>query len=340
MKRIIILLTLFTGLIACKNQENEFPDFDYTTGYFPYQYPVRTLVLGNYIYDNTNDNNHKFLISAAMGGVYSNTKDRIFDFEVANSLCANVLFQSTKDTIRLMPPAYYTLSSPNRLVIPAGEVNGNIEVQLKDAFFDDPLAIKLGYVIPIRIVKATNLDSVLTGRSSKINPDPRVDAQWEIVPKNFTMFAVNFINPYHGMYLHRGTSLVKDGSATVLETNVYRTKYIVDNEIWSLVTTGKNQVTVQGNLRSTLIPGILKMNLTFANDGSCTITQAVGSVFTITGSGKFVNDADEWGNIKRDAIHINYQLTSGANTYSATDTLVVRDRAIKMQLYKPVVFTK
>ena len=339
MNKILIILMLCLGLIACSNQKNEFPDFAYTTGYFPYQYPVRTLVLGDYIYDNTNDNNHKFLISATMGGVYSNNKDRLFNIEVANSLCTNALFNTTSDTIRLMPPAYYTLSS-KQIKIPAGQVNGGIEVQLTDAFFNDPLAIKLGYVIPIRIVSVASLDSVLRGKPLIVNPDPRVDAQWTILPKDFTMFAVNFINPYHGMYLHRGVSLVKNVSATILETNVYRTPYIVNNEIWSLVTTGRNQVTVQGSMRSTLIPGTLKMNLAFATDGSCTITQATGSTFTITGSGKFMKDADEWGNEKRDAIYINYQLTSGTNTYSATDTLVVRDRAVIMQLYHPVVFTK
>ena len=40
MKNILIVLTLFAGLIGCTNQKNEFPDFAYTTGYFPYQYPV------------------------------------------------------------------------------------------------------------------------------------------------------------------------------------------------------------------------------------------------------------------------------------------------------------
>ena len=327
------------GLIACKNQMKEFPNFDYTTGYFPYQYPVRTLVLGDYIYDNTNDNNHKFVISAAMGGVYSNTQDRVFDIEVASSLCANALFASTNDTIKLLPPAYYTLSSTSKLVIPAGQVNGGIEVQLKDAFFDDPLAIKLGYVLPIRIVKAANLDSVLRGRSTKVNPDPRVAAQWDYLPKDFTMFAVKYINPYHGKYLHRGTSIVKDASSTVLETAVYRTQYVEKNEIWSLVTTGKNQVSVTGSLRSTIITGTLNMLLTFVDDGTCTITQNTGSAFTITGSGKFTADADEWGNKKRDAIHINYQLTNGVNTYSATDTLVIRDRAVKMEVYTPKVIT-
>ena len=49
-------------LISCQNQEIDFPDFDYTTGYFPYQYPIRTIILGDYIYDNSNDNNHEFVI--------------------------------------------------------------------------------------------------------------------------------------------------------------------------------------------------------------------------------------------------------------------------------------
>ena len=66
MKKISIIIVLFATLFACKNQDVDFPDFDYTAAYFPRQYPVRTLVLGNDIYDNTNDNNHKFLISARL----------------------------------------------------------------------------------------------------------------------------------------------------------------------------------------------------------------------------------------------------------------------------------
>ena len=84
------------------------------------------------------------------------------------ALCDNVKFASTNDTIRLLPPAYYTLSSPNKLIIPAGKVNGSIEVQLTDAFFNDPLAIKLGYVIPIRIVSVTNLDYCPSGKNNQI----------------------------------------------------------------------------------------------------------------------------------------------------------------------------
>ena len=340
MKNILVILTLVTGLIACKNEKIEFSDFDYTAGYFPYQYPVRTLVLGDYIYDNTNDNNHKFLISAAFGGVYSNKEDRVFTIEVAENLCDNVLFKSTNDIIRLLPPAYYTLSSSDKLVIPAGKFSGSIEVQLNDAFFNDPLAVKLSYVIPIRIVSATNIDSILRGKTTILNPDPRNPNDWDIIPKDFTMFAIKYINPYHGKYLHRGTSVVQDASSTVLETKVYRQKYNVDDELWSLVTTGKNKVTIAAILHSDIITGPLKMNLTFSDNGNCTIAQAAGSEFPISGSGKFMTDADEWGNEKRDAIYLNYKLTSGANTLSATDTLVIRDRAVVMETYSPVVIAK
>ena len=338
MKKVFSILTIVAALMGCESQEPEFPDFTYTAGYFPYQYPVRTLVLGDYIFDNTNDNNHKFLISAAMGGVYANTEERVFDIEVATSLCDNVLFSSTKDTIRLLPPQYYTLSSPNTLTIPAGEVNGNIAVQLTDAFFDDTLAYRLGYVIPIRIVGTNSLDSVLRGKSGFDNADPRIAALWDVQPKDFTMFAVNFINQYHGSYLHRGINVVKDAGSAVLEENVYHTKYVVDNPVVRMETTGRNQVTFETNSRSLLYPGVLKMDLVFADDGSCVITEAEGSDFPITGSGKFANDADEWGGEKRDAIHINYQFTAGADTFTATDTLVIRDRTIKMQLYTPQVY--
>ncbi len=340
MKKILVILTLVAGLIGCKNQDISFPDFEYTAGYFPYQYPVRTLVLGNYIFPNEIDNAHKFLISAAMGGVYENTQDRVFKIELAPTLCDNVRFSATGDTIRLMPQSYYTLSSTSQLTIPAGKVNGGIEVKLADAFFDDPRAIKLGYVIPVRIVSVSNLDTVLSGKTTKVNPDPRVDSNWDIVPKNYTMFAVKFINPYHGKYLHRGIAVVKNAANTVLETTSYRQRYPENNEVWSLATTSKNQVTVTGSLRSTLITGTLQMNLTFAANGSCTITQATGSTYTITGTGNFSADAESWGGEKRDAIFINYQLTSGANKYFATDTLAIRDRAVVMEVYKPVVYTK
>ena len=339
MKKILIILslTLAVSFYSCENQNVDFPDYNYTAGYFPYQFPVRTLVLGDYIYPNENDNNHKFLIYAAIGGVYENKAERILDIELAPELCNNVKFSAAGDPIQILPSEYYSLSSSSKLIIPEGQVNGYIEVQLTDAFFDDPLAIKLGYVVPIRITGAQNLDTILRGKTIKANPDPRITTDWTIVPKDYTMFAVKYINEYHGKYLHRGTAVTRDASSAVLDRQVYHNKYAEKNEIWSLVTTGKNSVTVSGNIRSSVIIGTLSMDLTFAGDNNCTIVQSATSPYTITGTGRFANGEEEWGGKKRDAIFISYQLTDGTNTYSATDTLAMRDRAVVLEVYKPVV---
>lgn len=339
MKKILSILILVAGLIACENQEISFQDFDYTAAYFPYQYPVRTLVLGEYIFPNENDNNHKFEIAAAFGGVYENTMDRIVNFELAPELCNNAEFPNG-NPILLMPQSHYALASNNQIIIPAGSINGRLEVQLTDAFFDDPLAIANNYVIPVRITGVTNLDSILRGKPVVAYPDPRKSGDWAIVPKDFTMFCVKFINPYHGKYLHRGTSVVKDATNAVLETTRYAAKFAEQNEIWSLVTTGRNEVAVTGSLRSGIISGQLRMKLNFADEGSCIITANTGSPYTITGTGAYVEDAEAWGGKDRDAIFISYQLSSGGNTYYATDTLAMRDKGVTLELFQPVVIAK
>ncbi|MDE5783422.1 MAG: DUF1735 domain-containing protein, partial [Prevotella sp.] len=77
---------------SCYNAEKEFPDNEGgTTAYFAYQDPVRTLVLGNDIYDNTLDNEHKCRIWATMGGAYKG-RDAVADIVVDESLCDNLWF--------------------------------------------------------------------------------------------------------------------------------------------------------------------------------------------------------------------------------------------------------
>lgn len=57
------------ALQACRNDSTDFDDFDYTTTYFSYQNPIRTLVLGNdENVDVTLDNAHKCQIYAVLGG--------------------------------------------------------------------------------------------------------------------------------------------------------------------------------------------------------------------------------------------------------------------------------
>ncbi len=251
MKKLLFILFVAAGVVSCENFDIEHPDFEYTSGYFPYQFPVRTLVLGDYIYDNTNDNAHKFVISAAMGGVYENKKDREFEIEVDDNLCRNILFTSGGDTIKALPRSYYTLSSSNKLVIPSGKLNGGVEVQLTDAFFNDPKAIKNTYVVPIRLKSSSDVDTILSGSSLVANSDIRIVSQWINAPKNFTMFAVKYINEYHGNYFHYGSSKVKDAAGTELETTTYSTQYVENNAVAKLTTTARYQVTLPTTFHST-----------------------------------------------------------------------------------------
>lgn len=333
--RLIIILML--GMLSCHNAEVDFPDFDYTTVYFPYQYPVRTLVLGDYILDNESDNNLKFLISARVGGMYTNDRDWSLDFEINEDLSKNIIYNG--DTLEMLPSQYFTLEPENTILIPKGEFSGGTEVQLTEAFLDDPLSVKIHYVIPLTIT-STNADSILSGYTLSTNPDPRISGNWSISPRNFTLFGIKYVNAYHGKYLHRGASVIKDAiSGSVIETIVYRQSYVEKDEVWSLTTTGRNEVTVTGVLRSSpSSPGNFIMKLNFNSNGGCTITNDVSSTFPVTGTGKFVHDGDEWGNEKRDVIHINYQVTQGTKIHTITDTLVFRDKDVRFEEFLPVVY--
>ncbi len=68
MKKIFLILTLAIGLFSCKNFDIDHPDFNYTSGFFPYQFPVRTLVLGDYIVVGDNEG-YLYWISQTTGKI-------------------------------------------------------------------------------------------------------------------------------------------------------------------------------------------------------------------------------------------------------------------------------
>jgi len=357
MKKIslLTLIILFSLIfVTCEQDEfRSFKDYDYTTVYFPYQYPVRTLILGNYpLADNTRDNELKFLISARMGGVYRNNSDVEVRYQIDESLVDNLQTNpnqwdgktvTTPDTLAVLPSRYYSLGAPeNTIIIPKGSYHGGVEVQLIQDFLDDPKAWTTHYVIPLRIT-STTADSVLSGKTTIPNADPRVLKDWEIAPKDFTIFGIKFINPYHGKYFHKGKSAISVEGSSVTQTIYYSAVSRITgnptlelNEIWSLQTTGRNRVTVTGRLQDPLAtPGEFKINIDFNESGDCTVSDADDSLFPVTGSGKFVENADTWGGKPRDAIYLNYMVTNGEYTSTITDTLVLRDKGISFQQFSP-----
>src|SRR3954465_8368242 len=125
MKRFFLISSVLLFAVTACNKKWEFPDYKYTTVYFPYQTPVRTIVLGEDIYDNSLDNQHKFMIMATMGGVYENKKDITVNLSLDPSLSQNLKFQtSTGSNVMAMPQNYYTLPKDMKIVIPSGKVMG------------------------------------------------------------------------------------------------------------------------------------------------------------------------------------------------------------------------
>jgi len=337
--KLVPVFLLFGVISSCKNQDWSFPDYTYSTTYFPYQTPVRTLIQGDdELTDTSLDNQLQFSIGVGIGGVYETTQDRKVGYVLDETL-ATKLYTDKGDTLVALPKAYYTMSPAGTLIVPKGKMQGYVDVQLTDAFLNDPRAFKTRYVIPL-VLTSTETDSILQGKTTKTNADRRIVKDWTVIPKDYTLFGIKYINPYHGKYLHRGKDVVKNAAGSQISEFIYRTKYIEDNEIWHLQTNRRDQVMLTSMVRRTAgSPGNFKMLLTFGSDGNCIITKDPTSTYPVAGTGKFVSKGDEWGGKKRNAIIINYQIADVANGeyHQAIDTLVIRDRDVRLETFVPVI---
>ncbi len=208
---------LALGMSSCENGDISFPDSDAgITVYFPYQYPVRTITLGEIAtYDNSRENNeHKFTIYSTMGGSYSG-KDINVNFTVDESLLEGLTFDGT-NPVKALPSNYYQLSGSTLSY--NGTFRGGVDVQLSDEFFNDPASVKNTYVIPLLMTGVSGADARILSEGTpipeKVGQNPaRTDVEsWNKSPMDFTLFCVNFINKYDGNYLRRGTDeIVRDG---------------------------------------------------------------------------------------------------------------------------------
>lgn len=321
----------FLGLFACENQEITFDDFDYTAVYFPFQAPVRTLVLGEDRIDNSLDQELKFNIGVSIGGLYSNGQNWSVLVEYAPELAENL---ENGDGLPIKPLSEEfivgtTPSIPGNTTINSGEFNGFFEFQLSDAFLDDSLAFTGQYVIPLRIT-SSDADSILSGAPVVPDPDKRVLSDWEVEapPKDFTLFGIKFINEYDGAYLHRGVAIEKDAMGNEISRQVYRQNFIVDDEIWKLNTKGRSMVETTGIGANNGDGFEMRMII---NGTDVTIEPVDGANLAASGSGTFVpsNSSSEiWGGQSRNAFYLSYSYASGENIIEVSDTLVMRDRDV------------
>lgn len=312
----LFLSVALLGIVASCNKKKEFPDYEYQSVYFAYQYPVRTITLGEDVFNTDLDNQFKCKVFAATGGVYFSKKNVNISIAADNSLLGNgMLFSAGGTEIKPMPAKYYSLAS-NNIVIPEGELAGGVEVQLTQSFFDDPEAIKNTYVLPLKMTGLSNADTILAN-------------------KNFVLYAIKYVNAWHGNYLRRGKDVI---TGSVNQTNTRHKEYVEYDDVNMLTTRSLSQTEFPVIYKDALGNNInVTLLLTFDTAGKCTVSSATANV-TATGSGSFVvkGEKNSWGSKDRNALYLNYEINMPTMKVVSTDTLVARDRAVTMETFTPV----
>lgn len=355
---------------SCYNADKEFPDYEGgTTAYFAYQDPVRTVILGNDIYDNTLDNEHKIQIWATMGGAYDG-RNAVAQIVVDESLCDNLYFVdeggNPASPVLPMPTSYYKLGSNS---IPYnGDVRGYVEVQLTDAFFQDEKSIENTYVIPLVMKSITGIDHILTGTPREgLTPVRTNSSEWEVLPKDYVLYCVKYMNPWQARYIRRGVDRVtekdvttenirKDFSLINSDPNRYTENPVnANDEVCSLTTKNMKQVIFPVSFKRGNGNASVSCNLILTFEGNkCTISTDDEGVVA-TGSGEYIEKGTEqsaykdyqWGNmngelVQRDILRLSYDVNfnDGAIKVSTADTLVVQTRESNQKVFFSPAYVK
>ena len=350
---------------SCYNADKEFPDYEGgTKAYFAYQNPIRTLILGNDIYDNSLDNAHKCRIWATMGGAYGG-RDAVVNVMIDESLCDNLYFLDDggyeRAKVLPLPHDFYNYEDVKNAVINYnGEPRGYLEIQFTDKFFQDGKSSSndTTYVIPVRMTGVTGIDAILTGTPNKDNAIRQNANDWSILPQDYVLYCVRYMNPWQGKYIRRGVDLVTENGGE--PTKIVRkdfSMYNSDVEHYSKMDPSNpvNQYDeVCGiktiNMTKALFPVSFKTsgasvlcNLVLTFDGNkCTISTDDENV-TVTGSGEFIVKGTamseykdyQWGSIEgnpvqRDILRLAYKVDFSATgkdiQVETADTLVVQTR--------------
>ena len=352
---------------SCYNADKEFPDYEGgTTAYFAYQYPIRTLVLGNDIYNNDLDNAHKCQIWATMGGAYGG-RNATVDIVVDESLCDNLWFPdeggNPKDSVLPLPHDFYNYDELATSVINYnGEPRGYVEVKFTDKFFSSDKTMKTTYVIPLRMTNVSGIDRILTGTPLEgTNPVRTNTEEWSVLAKDYVLYCVKYMNPWEGKYIRRGVDKIQNGALysevvrkdmSLVNTDLehYKENPVnANDEVCSIKTKNMTQAIFPVSFR--VAGGSIYCNLILTFNGDqCTVSTDDENV-TASGSGEFITKGTErpeykeyqWGSnegvpVQRDILRLAYEVKFNDKDIqiSTADTLVVQTRnANKREFFEP-----
>jgi len=346
MKKIVSIIITGVLLCSCTNRDIEFDDYDYTTVYFPFQKPVRTLILGDEsVGDNSIDLERAFSIGLTMGGVYENKKDRVVSVAYAPELAENMINAATGDTIHLLPEAYYSAEFLSEaeidMTIPAGKISGKTRIQLNDSFFQDALSADFHYVIPVRITGAAS-DSVLSGEVASgvalDTADVRNPEHWKTLPKNYTLFGIKYINETHGYYLYRGQRINLSSN----DTAWYSERFLTDN-VASLLSTLSLTENAMDQAAGMATDESFRMKLVFDHDAQeLVVSRLDTTTVEVSGSGIYFSkddpESESYNGNKHRTIYLDYIYNDGTDDYQVNDSLVFIDTDVTFEEFSATIY--
>lgn len=307
---------------SCENGDIDFPDYEEgTTVYFPYQYPVRTIVLGDDEYDTSLDKAHKCQIKATFGGSYNGSNGSV-TVAVADTLCDNLFFEDGVTPVMAMPERFYKLSTMTLAF--NGAFNGTTEVQLTDDFFADPDAVKNTYVIPLVMTSQTGFTRILTGRLNEGASGSRTDESiWDVKPMDYVLYCVKFQNKYSGFWLTHGTPSTDD----IEKAQPVEVKTLSLSDCSYSVSYQDGDQIYQADLK-----------LSFDGSNNCTISSLTDGV-TASGTGSWGDNTEikAWGNKDRDGMELNYTVDfGGGKKFSTHEKMVWQRSGVTIEEFVPV----
>ena len=313
--KLFFLLTVILSLTSCQKYEDFIEDFDYSTTYFAYQKPVRTVFSDDLSIE----------IGVVLGGKRENKTDERVTFQIEPEMLQDVDYVGSNQ-FKLLPEDYYSLSDNNTIIIPKGKFLGTVRLTLnKEKFLMDPLAVESTYALPIRITESST-DQILKG-----------DIEAGIAAKDYTIVVIKYISEYHGVYYHRGHRTSYDNLGNMIETLKYVGEHEEDiyikNLVWNLGTINASSLTTDGVAE--FLSGTSKysmvLNINENNSVSISDNLSPGSS-QITG----IKDlGDSKYDREKKQFYLNYEYIDEASgiRYVMADTLIYRNTEMELELW-------
>ena len=174
----------------------------------------------------------------------------------------------------------------------------------------DPQACKNTYALPLQITKST-ADSTLRNHE-----DP-------MTGKDYTILLIKYISNMHGIYYHKGSEFIYDAAGTPIDTIKYDNEELVRNEVWDVMTAGKDSVITNGiggnkggNYMMALVRNNDELKVQSINGSAVESIQDNGSLFNFTNR----------------TFNLDYEYTDAdGNRHHVLESLIFRNDGIQLE---------